>query len=72
MLSAGLCSSILGQIALDGVVKTPKPGEESYELFNKEKEAVLASLKQQAQLVADTFNATPNIRGLNTWLASIE
>lgn len=29
------CSNVLGQICLDAVVNPPKPGDPSYELFNK-------------------------------------
>ncbi|KAL1431796.1 hypothetical protein MTO96_013898 [Rhipicephalus appendiculatus] len=56
-VSAKLCSSVLGQCAMDCVVNPPKPGEPSYDLFIKEKTAVLDSLKKRAQLVADTFNS---------------
>lgn len=61
-LSARLCSSILGQITMDCVVKTPEPGEESYDLFEKEKNQVLADLKRKAKLVVDTFNSVEGIR----------
>ncbi|XP_075527938.1 alanine aminotransferase 1 [Dermacentor variabilis] len=56
-VSAKLCSSVLGQSAMDCVVNPPKPGEPSYDLFVKEKTAVLDSLKKRAELVADTFNS---------------
>ncbi|KOB72825.1 Alanine aminotransferase [Operophtera brumata] len=36
--------------------RPPQKGEPSYELFMKEKTQVLASLKQRAELVADSFN----------------
>jgi alanine transaminase len=39
------------------VVNPPKPGEPSYELFLKEKTAVLESLKLRAEMVAKTFNS---------------
>lgn len=61
MLSARLCSSVLGQMALDCIVKPPESNEESYELYMKEKNQVLSSLKYRAELVADTFNAIPGI-----------
>ena len=51
MLSARLCSSILGQIAMDCVVKPPAKGSPSYELFAKEKQEVLESLKERAKLI---------------------
>src|SRR5882672_6958573 len=61
MLSARLCSSILGQIAMDCVVKPPTIGSPSYEIFIKEKEEVLESLRKRAKLTADTFNSIPGI-----------
>ena len=56
MLSVRLCSSILGQLAMDCIVAPPKPGDASYALFEKEKNDVLAALKYRAGLVAKTFN----------------
>lgn len=56
-ISAMLCPTVLGQIALDVVVKPPQPGKPSYDLFMKEKTAVLQSLKERATMVADTFNS---------------
>ena len=35
LLSARLCSSVLGQVCMDAVVNPPKPGESSYDLFIK-------------------------------------
>lgn len=61
MLSARLCSSVLGQIAVDCVVKPPKKGDQSYELYMKEKQEVLESLRERAKLIADTFNSIPGI-----------
>lgn len=61
MLSARLCSSILGQIAMDCVVKPPQKGGASYDLFMKEKQEVLESLRERAKLTADTFNSIPGI-----------
>lgn len=62
MLSARLCSSILGQAALDCIVDPPKPGDSSYELHQKEKEAILQSLKEKAKLAAETFNSIPDMK----------
>ncbi|XP_062591773.1 alanine aminotransferase 1-like [Saccostrea cucullata] len=56
-ISAKLCSSVSGQVAMDVVVNPPKPGEPSYDLFMKEKNLVLGQLKQKAGLVAETFNS---------------
>jgi len=62
LLSARLCSSVLGQITMSCVVNPPEKGEPSYELFINEKEKILADLKAKAKLVADTFNSIEGIR----------
>nr|XP_029713919.1 alanine aminotransferase 1 [Aedes albopictus] len=56
-ISALVCPSTIGQACMDVLVNPPKPGEPSYEQFIREKNAVLASLKERAALVADTFNS---------------
>lgn len=56
-ISAQLCPTTVGQAAIDVVVNPPKKGEPSYEQFQREKMAVLNSLKERAKLVADTFNS---------------
>ncbi|XP_035224929.1 alanine aminotransferase 2-like [Stegodyphus dumicola] len=61
-VSARLCSSVLGQAAMDCVVNPPQKGEPSYELYRKEKTAVLESLKERAALVAKTFNSMKGIK----------
>lgn len=60
-LSSWLCSSILGQITMDCVVKPPERGQESFELFDSERSRVLADLKRKAKLVADTFNSVDGV-----------
>ncbi|KAK9502584.1 hypothetical protein O3M35_011332 [Rhynocoris fuscipes] len=57
LISTMLCPTVLGQTVMDCVVRPPMPGEESYELFAKEKAHVLNSLKERATLVADSFNS---------------
>ena len=46
-------------MTLDCVVKPPVPGEESYALFEQEKNAVLSSLAERAKMVADKLNSLP-------------
>lgn len=62
LLSARLCSSVLGQITMSCVVNPPKPGEPSYELFERERQKVLTDLKAKAKLVAETFNSIEGIQ----------
>jgi len=61
MLSARLCSSVLGQIAVDCVVKPPEKNGQSYDIYMNEKREVLESLRERAKLTADTFNSIPGI-----------
>jgi alanine transaminase len=56
-ISAQLCPTTVGQAAMDVVTNPPKPGEPSYDLFLKEKTAVLESLRERAEMVATTFNS---------------
>lgn len=61
-LSSWLCSSVLGQIAMDCVVNPPKVGQDSYNLYEKEKSAILSSLEKKAKLVAETFNSVQGVK----------
>lgn len=56
-ISAQLCPTTIGQACIDVVVNPPKKGEPSYDLFMKEKNGVLQSLKERAEMVANTFNS---------------
>jgi len=47
---------------MDVVVNPPKPGEPSYELFQKEKQNVLGTLALKAKLTAEKFNSIPGIK----------
>ncbi|KAH0540476.1 alanine aminotransferase 1 isoform X1 [Cotesia glomerata] len=61
-ISAMLCPTVLGQVAMDVVVNPPKPGEPSYNQFIKEKAAVLESLAERSRLVVDTLNSIPGFK----------
>lgn len=56
-ISAQLCPTTVGQACIDCVVYPPQPSEPSYDLFIKEKQGVLRSLKERADMVAETFNS---------------
>ncbi|XP_025833197.1 alanine aminotransferase 2-like, partial [Agrilus planipennis] len=51
-ISAMLCPTVLGQIVMDAVVNPPREDEPSYELYMKEKSAVLDSLKVKESLIS--------------------
>uniref|UniRef100_A0A5S6QBY0 alanine transaminase n=1 Tax=Trichuris muris TaxID=70415 RepID=A0A5S6QBY0_TRIMR len=61
-ISAKLCSSVLGQIAVDCVVKPPVPGEPSYELFAKEKAEVLKNLHDKASMISEALNSIKGVK----------
>merc|ERR1711962_647479 len=61
-ISAKLCPTVIGQACMDTVVNPPRPGEPSFESWNKEVQGTLDSLKRRAKLVAETLNS---IEGFN-------
>ncbi|KHJ47772.1 aminotransferase, class I/II [Trichuris suis] len=61
-ISAKLCSSVLGQVAMDCVVKPPAPGEPSYELFAKEKAEVLKNLHDKASMISEALNGIKGVK----------
>nr|KAG5691444.1 hypothetical protein BaRGS_017287 [Batillaria attramentaria] len=50
-----------GQAVMDVIVNPPHPEEPSYEQFTKEKEHVLAQLKEKAKFVTELFNSIEGI-----------
>lgn len=56
-ITAQLCSTTAGQVAMSALVNPPKPGESSYALYEKEKAAVLNALKERAELVYKTLSS---------------
>ena len=60
--SVSLCSNLPGQVAVHAMVRPPKPGTPSGELFAKERSAILDSLKERALLLAAGLNRVEGIR----------
>lgn len=56
-ISASLCPTTAGQIAVSCLVAPPCSGDPSYDLYIQEKNCVLESLKERAELVYKTFNS---------------
>ena len=50
------------QAVMDCVVNPPRKGEPSYELFIKEKTAVLNSLAERARMISNMFNSIVGIK----------
>lgn len=57
--SVALCANLPGQILVYLMVRPPRPGEPSYELYLGEKEAVLGELRRRALLLAEGLNRIP-------------
>jgi len=62
LFSINLCPNSLGQIMIDIMVNPPKPGEESYELYIKERDEIYSSLKRRAIKAVKVFNSLPGIK----------
>eukprot|EP00026_Physarum_polycephalum_P007577 Phypoly_transcript_07640.p1 GENE.Phypoly_transcript_07640~~Phypoly_transcript_07640.p1 ORF type:complete len:523 (+),score=81.19 Phypoly_transcript_07640:158-1570(+) len=61
LASIGLCPNLVGQIVVDVMVNPPKPGDESYELYKQERDAILSSLKRRALLLTNALNKLPGM-----------
>jgi aspartate/methionine/tyrosine aminotransferase len=59
--SVSLCSNLPGQVATYVLVRPPRKGEASYELYAKEREGILSALKTRATLLAEGLNRIPGI-----------
>ena len=60
--SISLCSNVPGQIATYVMVSPPQPGDESYDLYVREKNSVYAALKAKAELLGNRIN---QIKGMS-------
>ncbi len=54
--SISLCANVIGQIAVYAMVAPPVPGEESYALYVRERDEVLADLRERAEILASGVN----------------
>lgn len=61
-LSARSCPSTVGQVIMGLICNPPKPGDESYDRFLKEKETVLDSHKKKAQLTTEMLNSMDGVK----------
>ena len=55
--SISLCANIVGQISTYMMVAPPKPGDESYAAYAREREKVLSDLKVKAEILGRGINA---------------
>jgi aspartate/methionine/tyrosine aminotransferase len=61
--SVSLCSNVDGQIVTYLMVSPPQSGEESYELYEKEKNGILNELKAKSEILGTELN---KIEGMST------
>ncbi len=59
--SISLCANTVGQIATYLLVNPPRPGQPSYELYARERDGILGSLRARAALMAEGLNRIPGI-----------
>lgn len=62
LASADLCSGVVGQIMTSLMLRPPKPGDESYELFEKEISTIYQGLKERSQKLVEGLNTIPGIK----------
>ncbi|KAJ8522079.1 hypothetical protein ONZ45_g1264 [Pleurotus djamor] len=61
MVSVGLCPPLSGQIGVDTMIRPPKVGDESYELWKKETDTIHAALAQRTHTMAERLNTLPGV-----------
>ncbi|KAH7908233.1 transaminase [Hygrophoropsis aurantiaca] len=61
MVSVGLCPPLAGQIGVDCMVRPPRAGEPSYELWKRETDTIHAALKDRTAVMASRLNALPGV-----------
>ncbi|PWY99709.1 putative alt1-alanine aminotransferase [Testicularia cyperi] len=61
LASISLCPSLQGQIGVDMLVKPPKQGDESYELYAKETSGIHATLQERSEKMAKKFGALEGV-----------
>jgi glutamate--glyoxylate aminotransferase len=59
--SINLCPNVPGQVALGLMVNPPRQGDPSYELYIREKNDLIESLKRRAKLITDAFNSLEGV-----------
>ena len=55
--SISLCANVVGQLATYMMVSPPRPGDESYAAYVRERDGVLSELKAKAEILARGINA---------------
>ena len=61
LVSIGLCSNVMGQIAVGLMVKPPRPGDASHKTYAAERDAILSSLRRRASKLVAGLNALEGV-----------
>jgi len=61
LASCSLCSTVSGQVMTSLMVKPPKLGDESYDLFSKEEHEIFAGMKRRSKALVDGLNKVDGI-----------
>jgi len=61
LVSIGLCSNVMGQIAVGLMVKPPQPGEASHAKYVEERDTIMSSLKRRATKLVAGLNALEGV-----------
>lgn len=56
LASISLCPNVSGQAVVDLMVNPPKPGDESFQLYNEQVSATFKSLRRRAEKLCKAFN----------------
>jgi aspartate/methionine/tyrosine aminotransferase len=59
--SISLCANVSGQLSTYFMVAPPAPGDESYELYVRERDAILADLEAKAEILGQGVNRIPGM-----------
>ncbi|KAL0946263.1 hypothetical protein HGRIS_012518 [Hohenbuehelia grisea] len=61
MVSVGLCPPLGGQIGVDSMIRPPKPGDESYDLWKQETDTIHDALRHRTHTMAERLNGLPGV-----------
>mmetsp|Transcript_7404 Transcript_7404/g.10258 ORF Transcript_7404/g.10258 Transcript_7404/m.10258 type:complete len:228 (+) Transcript_7404:3-686(+) len=60
--SISLCPNVSGQLLMEVMVNPPQPGQQSYDTYVKERDAIYDSLKRRAEKLVSFLNTLEGVR----------
>ena len=61
LASVHLCPPVQGQVGVDLLVRPPREGDPSYELFQHESSSILSTMKERSERMASSFSKLPGV-----------